>query len=47
MNAIKGFFYVCAIMDFGMGYFVDGDGVFLIFIKEFNTGLEARLMIHI
>ncbi|MFN8245750.1 MAG: hypothetical protein U0T56_05100 [Ferruginibacter sp.] len=38
----KGFLRMRAIMDFGMGILWMAMGVFLIFIKEFNTGLEAR-----
>ena len=38
----KGFIRMRAIMDVGMGILWMAMGVFLIFIKEFNTGLEAR-----
>ena len=38
----KGFLRMRAIMDFGMGILWMAMGVFLIFIKEFNTGLGAR-----
>ncbi|HNP53329.1 MAG TPA: hypothetical protein PKK69_01885 [Ferruginibacter sp.] len=38
----KGFIRMRSIMDFGMGTLWIAMGVFLIFIKHFNTGLEAR-----
>lgn len=38
----KGFLRMRAIMDFGMGLLWTGMGIFLIFLKKFNTGLEAR-----
>ena len=31
-----------SIMDYGMGLLWFGMGIFMIFIKAFNTGLEAR-----
>lgn len=38
----KGFIRMRSIMDYGMGILWMAMGIFLIFIKEFNTGLEAR-----
>lgn len=38
----KGYMRMRAIMDMGMGVLWLAMGVFLLFIKEFNTGLEAR-----
>ena len=38
----KGFVRMRSIMDFGMGLLWLGMGVFMIFIKKFNTGIEAR-----
>lgn len=38
----KGFIRMRSIMDYGMGLLWLGMGVFLIFIKYFDTGLEAR-----
>jgi hypothetical protein len=38
----KGFIRMRSIMDFGMGILWIAMGIFLIFIKHFNTGLEAR-----
>ena len=38
----KGFIRMRSIMDYGMGLLWTAMGVFLFFIKEFNTGLEAR-----
>ena len=38
----KGFVRMKSIMDFGMGLLWMGMGIFLVFIKKFNTGLEAR-----
>lgn len=38
----KGFIRMRSIMDYGMGVLWFGMGIFMIFIKHFNTGLEAR-----
>ncbi len=38
----KGFIRMRSIMDYGMGLLWTGMGVFMIFIRHFNTGLEAR-----
>ena len=38
----KGFIRMRSWMDYGMGLMWASMGVFLIFIKQFNTGLEAR-----
>ncbi|MEO7523847.1 MAG: hypothetical protein ABIT58_07115 [Ferruginibacter sp.] len=38
----KGFVRMRSIMDYGMGLLWLGMGVFMIFIKKFNTGIEAR-----
>lgn len=38
----KGYIRMRSIMDYGMGIMWTGMGVFLIFIKKFNTGLELR-----
>lgn len=38
----KGFARMKSIMDVGMGLLWMGMGIFLVFIKKFNTGLEAR-----
>ena len=38
----KGFIRMRSIMDYGMGILWLGMGVFMIFIKKFNTGIEAR-----
>ena len=38
----KGYIRMRSIMDFGMGLLWSGMGIFLIFIKSFNTGLETR-----
>lgn len=38
----KGYIRMRSIMDFGMGVLWTAMGVFLIFIKSFNTGLETR-----
>ena len=38
----KGFIRMRSWMDYGMGLMWVAMGVFLIFIKQFNTGLEAR-----
>ncbi len=38
----KGLVRMRSIMDYGMGLLWVGMGVFMIFIKQFNTGLEAR-----
>ena len=38
----KGFIRMRSVMDFGMGLLWLGMGIFLIFIRQFNTGLEAR-----
>lgn len=38
----KGLIRMRALMDYGMGIMWMAMGVFLMFIKEFNTGLEAR-----
>ncbi|MEO5967642.1 MAG: hypothetical protein ABIP68_05480 [Ferruginibacter sp.] len=38
----KRFINARSIMDFGMGLLWTGMGFFLIFIKQFNTGLEAQ-----
>ena len=38
----KGYIRMRSIMDYGMGTLWTGMGVFLIFIKKFNTGLETR-----
>lgn len=38
----KGYIRMRSIMDYGMGVLWACMGVFLIFIKKFNTGLELR-----
>lgn len=38
----RGFIRMRSWMDYGMGLMWTAMGVFLIFIKYFNTGLEAR-----
>lgn len=38
----KGYIRMRSMMDFGMGALWFAMGVFFIFIKYFNTGLEAR-----
>jgi hypothetical protein len=38
----KGYIRMRSIMDLGMGLLWTGMGVFLIFVKRFNTGLETR-----
>ena len=38
----KGYIRMRSIMDFGMGLLWTAMGVFLIFVKKFNTGLETR-----
>ncbi|MEJ7627450.1 MAG: hypothetical protein WKF35_11345 [Ferruginibacter sp.] len=38
----KGLIRMRSMMDYGMGILWLGMGIFLLFIKEFNTGLEAR-----
>jgi len=38
----KGYIRMRSIMDYGMGVLWTAMGVFLIFIKKFNTGLETR-----
>jgi hypothetical protein len=38
----KGMIRMRSIMDFGMGLLWLGMGIFMIFIKQFNTGIEAR-----
>ena len=38
----KGFIRMRSIMDYGMGILWLGMGIFMIFIKQFNTGLELR-----
>lgn len=38
----RGFIRMRSIMDFGMGTLWLGMGLFLIFVKYFNTGLELR-----
>ena len=38
----KGFIRMRSIMDYGMGLLWLGMGIFMIFIKKFNTGIEAR-----
>jgi len=38
----KGYIRMRSIMDYGMGVLWTGMGIFLIFIKRFNTGLETR-----
>ncbi len=38
----KGYIRMRSIMDYGMGILWASMGIFLIFIKQFNTGLEAR-----
>jgi hypothetical protein len=38
----KGMVRMRSIMDFGMGLLWLGMGIFMIFIKQFNTGIEAR-----
>lgn len=38
----KGYLRMRSIMDFGMGTLWSCMGVFLVFIKNFNTGLELR-----
>ncbi len=41
-NRQKNYIRMRSIMDFGMGLLWCAMGVFLIFIKQFHTGLEAR-----
>ena len=38
----KGYIRMRSIMDYGMGVLWTAMGVFLIFIKKFNTGIETR-----
>ncbi|MFZ4769810.1 MAG: hypothetical protein ACOYLO_06480 [Ferruginibacter sp.] len=38
----KGYVRMKSIMDYGMGLLWLGMGVFLVFIKYFNTGFQAR-----
>ncbi len=38
----KGFVRMRSIMDYGMGLLWLAMGIFIMFIKKFNTGLEAR-----
>ncbi len=38
----KGFIRMRSIMDYGMGLMWTGMGIFLVFIKLFNSGLESR-----
>ncbi|MFT3910390.1 MAG: hypothetical protein QM737_13280 [Ferruginibacter sp.] len=38
----KGFIRMRSIMDYGMGLLWLGMGIFMLFVKKFNTGLEAR-----
>ncbi len=38
----KGFIRMRSLMDYGMGVLWVAMGIFLVFIKHFNTGLEAR-----
>lgn len=38
----KGFIRMRSIMDYGMGVLWSAMGVFMLFIRHFNTGLEAR-----
>lgn len=38
----KGFIRMRSIMDYGMGILWFGMGIFMIFIKKFNTGIELR-----
>jgi len=38
----RGFARMKSIMDFGMGLLWMSMGIFLVFIKKFNSGLEAR-----
>lgn len=38
----KGMIRMRSIMDYGMGLLWFGMGIFMIFIKQFNTGIEAR-----
>jgi hypothetical protein len=38
----KGYARMKSIMDYGMGLLWMGMGIFLVFIKEFHTGFEAR-----
>ena len=38
----KGYIRMRSIMDFGMGSLWTAMGIFLVFIKKFNTGLETR-----
>jgi len=38
----KGYIRMKSIMDFGMGLLWLGMGIFLVFIKKFNSGFEAR-----
>ena len=38
----KGYVRMRSIMDYGMGTLWSAMGVFLIFIKKFNTGIETR-----
>lgn len=41
-NRDRRFMNARSIMDFGMGVLWTGMGIFLIFIKRFNTGLETQ-----
>jgi len=38
----KGYIRMRSIMDLGMGFLWTAMGVFLVFVKYFNTGLETR-----
>ncbi len=38
----KGFIRMRSLMDYGMGVMWAAMGIFLIFIRQFHTGLEAR-----
>ena len=38
----KGYIRLRSIMDLGMGFLWTAMGVFLVFVKYFNTGLETR-----
>lgn len=39
----KGLVRMKSIMDYGMGLLWMAMGIFIVFIKKFNTGLETRL----
>ena len=41
-NRQKNYLRMRSLMDYGMGLLWASMGIFLIFIKQFNTGLEAR-----